>query len=110
MKVDGFIKAMLVIIAGLLFLNFLSTLSFKASNTADYNASTIPFLEGSVTASASPSFIQVGKKYSFQSYLTIQATVAEIDKESGWIKSTSNDWINLNSITIVTEKKQLKYL
>src|SRR5947209_234315 len=74
MKIDRFVKLMLVLIALLLALNC----------TKDLNLSS--------EAAALPSFIQVGKAYNFSGF---HATVLEI-QSSGWLK-TDAGWVNRNA-------------
>jgi hypothetical protein len=114
---DRFVKVMLVIIAGLLFLNCVKDVSFTNSNssTTSRNGSTQSpnptkpsFIETSVGAAPAPSFIQVGKKYRFGESSYIYRVTA-VDKESGWIKIVNEEggyenWRNLNLILEVDEK------
>lgn len=100
---DKFVKLMLIVIAGLLVLNY-----FKGQA-----ASSIPFFESSAQASAPP-FIKVGESYNFNfngpGYGDVK--VLQIDT-SGWIKAQELDfngnprgqefWINGSQITAVRQ-------
>lgn len=105
MKTDRFVKVMLVIIAGLLFLNCVKDVPFTSSNspTTSRNdstqspnstkTSTIPFIESSVEAAPAPAFIQVEKSYTCRGYVSFK--VKTIDKNnSGWIETYDNEWRN----------------
>ncbi len=102
MKADRFVKIMLVVIAGLLFLN-----CFKGDGGKTIS---IPFLESSTVKAAPPAFIQVGKFYEFQLGILVvdgrvRGKVEKID-ENGWlyIQHYSNDkweghsWLNINRV------------
>ncbi len=113
MKTDRFVKVMLVIIAGLLFLNCVKDVSFNNSNspTTSKNdstqspnptkTSTVPFIETSVEAASIPAFIQVGKTYDCATlqlhYISTDGLkgfkVTVIDSNSGWIKGEKS-WVN----------------
>jgi hypothetical protein len=67
-----------------------------------------PFgLLSSANASPIPSFLQVGKTYDTGLGMNgLKAKVLEIDKTSGWIKTTADGverWVNLNQVVIITE-------
>ena len=99
MKMDRFVKIMLVLIAGLLVLNFA-----KNDNSVLRH---IPTLETPVEAST-PSFIQVGKRYTFgltvNGYTQVSATVASVDRE-GWVQQNTGDWINMDFVATLKEVK-----
>lgn len=119
MKTDRFVKVMLVIIAGLLFLNCVKDVSFNNSNSLTLRndsmqspnpkkTSTIPFIETSVDAAPVPSFIQKGKTYKCwsgggASATSYDLTVANIDKESGWIQTTTGNWFNISALISCSE-------
>lgn len=100
MKIDRFVKVMLVIIAGLLFLNCFNNgpdiLSRKAKAVI-------------------PGFMETGKTYSCggvgPGYLY---TVISVDKDSGWIRAKtksngiggdSEQWVNTAKLDHCTESK-----
>ena len=111
MKTDRFVKVILVIIAGLLFLNCVKEVSFNNSNspTTSRNGSTqspnptkTSIIETSVDAAPVPAFFQVGKTYNcgvlYQqaglNYGDSEITIVNIDKESGWIQTKTGNWLN----------------
>ncbi len=97
MKTDRFVKAMLVIIAGLLFLNCID------------NGSVI-----SPTKASTPAFLQVGKTYNCSGVgAGYEYTIISTDKESGWIRAKaksngiqpdSESWVNTSLLNHCSEK------
>jgi hypothetical protein len=101
MKIDRFMKAVLVIIVGLLILNYL-----KDGNSSLKH---IPSFEAEVSADGAPSFIQVGKTYNFgmntpNGFVQTQARVSAIDN-NGWVQQASGEWMNLSYVLTVKEIK-----
>jgi hypothetical protein len=87
MKIDRFVKVMLVLIAVLLALNC----------AKDPNGR-------SVEAAAPPSFLQVGKSYMFKDYLMAPVEVLEI-QNTGWVKvkrDSGVEWVNTNACISIT--------
>ena len=128
MKTDRFVKVMLVIIAGLLFLNCVKDVSFTNSNspanapTTSRNGSTqspnptkTSFIETSVEAASVPAFIQVGKTYSCMGEGPLNSIegekIVQIDANSGWIEKESNSgrrWINVARLFSCDSSSQSK--
>lgn len=81
MKIDRFVKVMLVLIALLLALNCAKVLNSPSE------------------AAAPPAFLQVGKSYVFQTQGGNAMEVLDI-QNTGWIKAKSYDgsvyWVNTN--------------
>ncbi len=82
MKTDRFVKIVLVIIVGLLFLN-----CFK-----DNGSSKIPGIFGTKVQATAPAFLQKGKSYCFNKqgsgaggYNALPYKILEIDSNSGWL-------------------------
>ena len=127
MKVDRFVKIMLVVIAGLLLLNCVKDLPILNSNSnsaTSTNSTATPFLETSAKASVMPAFIEKGKVYNFlysqygqSGFPDIErGKVLEIDKDSGWLyiefydpntnKSTGRaKWTNIDHVRGCWEEK-----
>ncbi len=89
MKTDRFVKAMLVIIAGLLLLN-----CFKDNG----GGISVPFLETKAKASV-PAFIQKGNSYECYNPVTLYSMqkeggdkIIQIDSDSGWIEAEGKTW------------------
>ena len=56
----------------------------------------------SVASCDIPAFIEVGRGYDYQmGKISGIMTVAEIDKQSCWVKTNADEWINLNQLTSI---------
>lgn len=93
MKIDRFVKVMLVIIAVLLGLNCVKD---------NGSGSSIPFIETKAKATV-PAVIQVGKSYGFRGLG--QVKIKSIDKESGWIQGEDGIWYNIALVGTFGEAK-----
>ena len=94
---DRFVKVMLVIIAGLLFLN-----CFK-----DGGSSRISDTFGTKVSATAPAFLEKGKSYNCfgDGSMNQERKVKTIDKDSGWIELDNGTWVNLSLQHRCTESK-----
>jgi hypothetical protein len=116
MKVDRFVKVMLVLIAVLLALNCAKDLNLSSnsrgsssnlspnsgrgnsaasSNTSGGNSRPVVF-ESSVEAAVPPSFLQVGKSYQFPGLPASSVEVLEI-QSPGWVKVNIERYLMFDS-------------
>ena len=109
---DRFVKVMLVVIAGLLFLNCVKDMSFTNSNSPTNspttsrngsaqspNSTKTSFIETSVEAAPVPAFIQVGKSYHCSGgFAQGDYKVTKIDKDSGWVEIDNKRWLNMSLV------------
>jgi hypothetical protein len=104
MKTDRFVKVMLVIIAGLLFLNCVK----------DNGSGGVSDILGTKIKASVPAFMEQGKIYYCQSAGGHTYTVSSIDKESGWIRAKAKSstfeaegdvWVNTSLLYDCRESK-----